>query len=195
MTQLGGAPFEPHRTLSSAALTDFSLRAMCLRRAPCLLWRAYYGCTVAKYGCTVAYGALRRPVSRQARLAFELLARLAYDGDMAAGSRLADELLIAVRKQLTSAGAKYRCLGMLGGCCLLGRLGARRTASQSIDERGGAAARAAARTAAGSSRAGAAGSSSQAEMEPQEGDGDGDGDARMAVPMESGRQQEADELF
>ena len=62
----------------------------------------------------------------QARLAFELFARIAYDAD-AGGTRLADELHITIRKQLTSSSPRYKSLGVLGGCCLLGRLGARRS--------------------------------------------------------------------
>ena len=60
----------------------------------------------------------------QARLAFELFARIAYDAHSGA-SRLADELQITIRKQLTSTAPRYKSLGVLGGCCLLGRLGAR----------------------------------------------------------------------
>jgi len=60
----------------------------------------------------------------QARLAFELFARIAYDAH-AGASRLADELQITIRKQLTSTAPRYKSLGVLGGCCLLGRLGAR----------------------------------------------------------------------
>ena len=33
--------------------------------------------------------------------------------------------MITVRKQLSNTVPKYKCLGMLGGCCLLGRIGAR----------------------------------------------------------------------
>ena len=65
----------------------------------------------------------------QARLAFELFARLAYDADEG-GSRLADELQITIRKQLTSCAPRYKSLGVLGGCSLLGRLGARAVAGQ-----------------------------------------------------------------
>ena len=60
----------------------------------------------------------------QARLAFELIARIAYDAD-AGQSRLVDEMEITIRKQLTSPAPRYKSLGVLGGCCLLGRLGAR----------------------------------------------------------------------
>ena len=58
----------------------------------------------------------------QARLAFELIARIAYDAD-AGQSRLVDEMEITIRKQLTSPAPRYKSLGVLGGCCLLGRLG------------------------------------------------------------------------
>ena len=63
----------------------------------------------------------------QARLAFELFARISYDAD-GGSSRLADELQITIRKQLTSAAPRFKTLGVLGGCCLLGRLGAAVTA-------------------------------------------------------------------
>jgi Fanconi anemia group D2 protein len=62
----------------------------------------------------------------QARLAFELFARLAYDGATAGGSRLTDELLITIRKQLSSSNPHFKCLGLLGGSCMLQRLGVRR---------------------------------------------------------------------
>ena len=60
----------------------------------------------------------------QARLAFEVFARIAFDAS-GGGSRLADELQITIRKQMTSTAPRYKSLGVLGGCCLLGRLGAR----------------------------------------------------------------------
>ena len=44
----------------------------------------------------------------QARLAFELFARLAYHPQLHATSRLADELMILLRKQLSSASARYK---------------------------------------------------------------------------------------
>lgn len=67
----------------------------------------------------------------QARLAFELFARIAYDAH-AGASRLADELQITIRKQLTSTAPRYKSLGVLGGCCLLGRLGARQTRAAEV---------------------------------------------------------------
>ena len=46
------------------------------------------------------------------RLAFELFARIAYDAH-AGASRLADELQITIRKQLTSSAPRYKSLGVL----------------------------------------------------------------------------------
>ena len=64
----------------------------------------------------------------QARLVYELFARLACDAPDA--SRLPDELAIIIRKQLSNPSLKYKRLGMLGGCSLLARLGARRSAAE-----------------------------------------------------------------
>jgi len=70
----------------------------------------------------------------QARLAFELFARLAYDGAPDCASRLTDELLITIRKQLSSSTPHYKCLGLLGGCTMLHRLGVQDAAAAADGE-------------------------------------------------------------
>ena len=70
----------------------------------------------------------------QARLVYELFARLACDAPDA--SRLPDELAIIIRKQLSNPSLKYKRLGMLGGCSLMARLGARRAAAETVLEAG-----------------------------------------------------------
>ena len=60
----------------------------------------------------------------QARYAYDLFARIAIDAT-SSGSRLTDELMILIRKQLSHPNPRYKRLGVLGGCRMLSRVGAR----------------------------------------------------------------------
>ena len=66
----------------------------------------------------------------QVRMVFDLFARLASDAsDAPDASRSLDELSSIISKHLTNANVKYKRLGLLGGCCLLSRIGAWRDGS------------------------------------------------------------------
>ena len=67
-------------------------------------------------------------------MAFELFARLAYDGALHGSSRLPDELTITIRKQLSNPSPRFKCIGLLGGCAMLSRLCSRPSTGAESDE-------------------------------------------------------------